>query len=77
MPSQSSPDEIDGDLVRHLRLDLGLTQAELAKHCQLSRSQISRAERGSMPHPATLKKLATGLGTTPSSLLSAQGRASP
>ena len=53
-----------GDLLRHHRLTLGLSQVELARRAQLSVRAISDLERGirRAPQPHTLQQLAGALG---------------
>ena len=63
----TSPQEprhpIIGRTIRSLRLDAGLTQEELALEVGISKSEISRLERGKRnPKWETMKPLAKGLG---------------
>lgn len=53
-----------GTYVRNRRLDLGLTQEELAERAGLGQETISSIERGtgSFPRLKTLSRLARGLG---------------
>jgi transcriptional regulator with XRE-family HTH domain len=50
--------------LRALRLNLGLTQTELAERAGVSEFTITRLEtgRGKRPHPSTRRKLAGALG---------------
>jgi transcriptional regulator with XRE-family HTH domain len=50
--------------LRTLRLNAGLTQAELARAAGLSTPSIKRLEagKGKRPYPATRRKLAAALG---------------
>jgi len=52
--------------LRSLRLNLGLTQDELATLAGVSKFTITRLERGlaKRPHPGTRKKIADALGVT-------------
>lgn len=55
------------DLRAH-RLDLGLTQAEVAEITGVDRGTIIRIERGQRPLPDTALKVATWVGKKPSEL---------
>jgi predicted transcriptional regulator len=45
------------------RMELGLTQVELAQRCGIRQSNISRIENGTVsPSIATLQKIAAGMG---------------
>jgi transcriptional regulator with XRE-family HTH domain len=50
--------------LRVLRLNLGLTQAELAAQAGVSKFTVVRLEagKGRHPHPSTRRKLAAALG---------------
>jgi transcriptional regulator with XRE-family HTH domain len=52
--------------LRALRLNLGLTQAELATKAGVSEFTVVRLEtgKGKRPHPSTRRKLADALGVT-------------
>jgi transcriptional regulator with XRE-family HTH domain len=50
------------ELIRRVRLDRGMRLADLAKASGVSVSHLSRIENGVVPRPATLKKIAKGLG---------------
>jgi transcriptional regulator with XRE-family HTH domain len=52
--------------LRALRLNLGLTQAELATKAGVSEFTVVRLEtgKGKRPHPSTRRKLAAALGVT-------------
>lgn len=51
------------DLLRHLRLEAGLSQDELAEKARLSRNGVSEIERGrKRPYKDTVSRLADGLG---------------
>jgi transcriptional regulator with XRE-family HTH domain len=53
-----------------LRKSKGITPAELARNCDMERSNIARLEAGERnPSLHILKKLATGLGVSVSALL--------
>jgi putative transcriptional regulator len=57
--------EVDGVKIRELRLDAGLSQAELAEKAHLTRQGLSLIERGKRsPQPRTTRRLAEALGTT-------------
>ncbi len=63
----TSPQEprhpIIGRTIRSLRLDAGLTQEELALEVKISKSEVSRLEKGKRnPKWETMKRLAKGLG---------------
>jgi XRE family transcriptional regulator, regulator of sulfur utilization len=59
-----------GSVVRQLREAHSLSQEQLAERADLNRSYIGEIERGSaMPSLATVIKLSSALGVTPSSLL--------
>jgi DNA-binding XRE family transcriptional regulator len=54
-----------GDMVRARRIELGLTQAEVARRSQLSQPALSRIEGGGgVPTLAMLDRLARAMGTT-------------
>ncbi|MEO3873612.1 helix-turn-helix transcriptional regulator [Nonomuraea sp. B12E4] len=54
-----------GDMVRARRIELGLTQAEVAQRAQLSQPALSRIEGGGgVPTLAMLDRLARAMGTT-------------
>jgi transcriptional regulator with XRE-family HTH domain len=60
--------------VRARRLELGLTQEELAERCRRHPTEISRLERGVRdPRLSTLVMVARGLETTPAELLQGVG----
>lgn len=57
-------------VIRKLRLDLGLSQEELARKADLHRTFISMIERGQRnPTLDVLERLAQALGKRPSELL--------
>jgi transcriptional regulator with XRE-family HTH domain len=57
--------EVNGMRIRELRLDAGLSQAELAELAHTTRQGISMIERGRRnPQPRTTRRLAEALGTT-------------
>ena len=63
-----------GEAVRRRRLELGLTQRELAELAEVDRSAISNIERDQLPFgDRRAAKLARALETTPASLLPAEG----
>jgi len=52
--------------LRRARQDAGISQEELAKRCEIHRTEVSLLERGGRePRLGTMVKLATALGTTP------------
>lgn len=58
-----------GDRVKTRRLQLGLTQTQLADLCNLTQQGIARIESGAViPRDATKQRLAACLGTTPDDL---------
>jgi transcriptional regulator with XRE-family HTH domain len=57
--------------LRRARQDAGISQEELAKRCEIHRTEVSLLERGGRePRLGTMVKLATALGTTPEALCS-------
>lgn len=54
--------ETFGERLRHTRIQLGLSQAQLAQACGLSQSAISSYENGSRRSPKKLLNLAQTLG---------------
>lgn len=55
-----------GERMRQVRLQRGLTQADLAKLAGMSATTVSRIERGRLvPHQHTLQHLATALEVSP------------
>jgi transcriptional regulator with XRE-family HTH domain len=55
--------------LRRAREVAGISQEELAKRCELHRTEVSLLERGGRePRLGTMVKLATALGTTPEAL---------
>jgi transcriptional regulator with XRE-family HTH domain len=63
-----------GHRVRELRLARGVTQEELALHCQLDRSYIGQVERGERNISLiNIHKIAAGLGVPAHELLTAVG----
>ena len=60
-----------GAKLRHLRLQRGLTQEELADRCELSKGFISQVERNlASPSIATLTHMLQCLGVTPAAFFS-------
>jgi putative transcriptional regulator len=54
-----------GKMVRQIRLAKGLSQAELARRCDLSREYINKIEAGKYDPPlSTINALAKALGVT-------------
>ncbi|MFC0865667.1 helix-turn-helix domain-containing protein [Sphaerimonospora cavernae] len=54
-----------GDMIRSRRVELGLTQAEVARRAQISQPALSRIEGGGgVPTLAMLDRLARAMGTT-------------
>lgn len=69
--AHGEPDEHLGVRFRQLRLERGLTQAEVSKRSGIHRPNIARVERGRhVPSLETLRRLADAIGVTPSELLS-------
>jgi transcriptional regulator with XRE-family HTH domain len=65
-----------GDILRHARLDAGLTQSQLVRLSGIPKPTLSRYENGHvMPSLATLARLADALDLAEGALL--PGRASP
>ncbi|MFL5898323.1 MAG: helix-turn-helix domain-containing protein [Solirubrobacterales bacterium] len=57
--------------LRRARDAAGISQEELARRCEVHRTEISLLERGGRePRLGTMVKLATALGTTPQALCS-------
>jgi transcriptional regulator with XRE-family HTH domain len=55
--------------LRRARKAAGISQEELAKRCELHRTEVSLLERGGRePRLGTMVKLATALDTTPEAL---------
>ena len=54
-----------GNTVRRIRLAKGLSQADIAKRCKLSREYINKIEAGKYDPPlSTINALAEALGVT-------------
>lgn len=53
-----------GDLIRSVRLQLGITQVELGKRSKMDHSRIQSIECGRVHNPTlrTIRRLAEGLG---------------
>lgn len=60
--------EIAGDVLRAERQKQAFTQADLARHADLSMLTVSKAERGAMVDASTIKKLADALNVAVESL---------
>ena len=59
-----------GKTVRQIRLAKGLSQAELARRCDLSREYINKIEAGKYDPPlSTINALAEALGVSVAKLL--------
>jgi putative transcriptional regulator len=59
-----------GKTVRQIRQAKGLSQAELAKRCKLSREYINKIEAGKYDPPlSTINALAAALGVTAKRLM--------
>jgi transcriptional regulator with XRE-family HTH domain len=57
--------EVDAVKLRELRLDLGLSQKELAERAGVTREAISMMETGKRkPYPRTMRKLSEALGVS-------------
>jgi len=55
--------------LRRAREAAGISQEELAEHCEIHRTEVSLLERGGRePRLGTMVKLAVSLGTTPEAL---------
>ncbi len=64
------PDDAFGRVLRRLRQERGMSQEALAHACDRHRTYISLLERGrNSPSLRTLFRLATALGTLPSSII--------
>jgi len=62
--------EAIGKCIRQLRIDLGVSQEELAQRAGVHRTYVSQLERGiKSPTLIVLTKLAKALGTRPSHIL--------
>jgi transcriptional regulator with XRE-family HTH domain len=60
--------------LRRARKAAGISQEELAEHCEIHRTEVSLLERGGRePRLGTLIKLATALGTTAEALVAGIG----
>lgn len=70
---KSGDDELKKRLsgkLRQRRKEKNLTQRELASRAEVSEAAISNAERArTLPHPGTVRKLATTLGCEEEDLL--------
>lgn len=62
---------LDGDLIRRLREDMGLTQQKLAERVEKSIVTISEIENGHRTNPTaeTIKAIACALSVKPNSLM--------
>jgi transcriptional regulator with XRE-family HTH domain len=61
-----SPQERFAANLRRVRTKAGVSQEELARRCDLHRTEVSLLERaGREPRLGTITKLASSLGTTP------------
>ncbi len=66
----TSVNEAIGQCIRRLRIDLGVSQEELAQRAGIHRTYISQLERGiKSPTLIVLTKIAKALGTRPSHIL--------
>lgn len=64
--------EIFGQVVRHLRVERGWTQEDLAEAAGLTATYVGQVERGDkVPSLTVVLKIARGLTIAPSELLSA------
>ena len=64
LPAQASVQttaEVDGALLRDIRLDIGLTQQDFAKELGVTSNTMSRYERGYRAPPNTIMRLAREL----------------
>ncbi|HET8814277.1 MAG TPA: helix-turn-helix transcriptional regulator [Solirubrobacterales bacterium] len=60
--------------LRRARKAAGISQEELAKRCEIHRTEVSLLERGGRePRLGMMVKLATALGTTPEALCAGIG----
>lgn len=70
-PAASDAARCFGQLIRRLREERGWSQEMLAEFATLNRSYVGDLERGAAtPSLATIDKLASAFGITPSRLLS-------
>ena len=59
-----------GDRLKDLRVELALTQEELAKKAGVGKNTVNRIERNETePHMSTIRKLAGALGVEPARLV--------
>lgn len=59
-----------GQVVREIRVEIGVSQDDLALRSNLERAHVGRIERGeNQPTLWVILKLAEGLGVTPGSLM--------
>jgi len=66
--------KVDGKRLRQLRLELMLSQAELAAMAKTTQATISNFELGQRTaQPRTVRKLADALGVEPRELLAREG----
>ncbi len=79
MGRRANPTQGFGGLIRRLRLDAGLTQAQLARAAEITGGYIAKLELGqaSAPSPDVLTSLARALGVPSSALLEAGGEVPP
>ena len=64
-------EQIFGQVVREVRIEVGISQEELADRAQLHRTYVSLLERGKRnPSLNVVQALATALGTTMTRLVS-------
>ena len=66
-----APDQHLGERIKRLRLNLGLTQSELASHADVTKAYLSQIEAGQRKNPSAevLHKIALALDTTVAQLL--------
>jgi transcriptional regulator with XRE-family HTH domain len=70
MPAATSPQRALGLAVKARRLELGLTQEQLANNTELHQRWISNVETGKRnPSYASIRRLAAGLALTASELI--------
>lgn len=65
---------IDGELIRKRRLELGLSQEQLASDVDISDRQMRRIESGAQPRPETARRIAKALGVSLGALITRRGR---
>ena len=78
MGRSSNPTGGFGGVVRELRLELGLTQAAVAKRARVTGSYLARVELGQVhPSMGVVQRIAAALGVSVAALLEARGYVPP